>query len=1810
MQPPARYTLIERVHTEIENSVYRGVREPDGLRVIVKTPNSPYPSRSQLARLSHEYAMLRRAGGRGAVVPLELSQSGELIALVTEDWDGTPLHHLLAPGPLPLPEALAVGVQIADALAALHTSGVLHKDVKPQNILVRADRSAARFIDLGIASPLTRESAAAAPAEALEGTLAYMAPEQTGRINRVVDARADLYALGVTLYQILTGELPFRATDPLELIHAHIARAPQPASEKAPGVPRQVSAIVAKLLAKEPDERYQSARGVRADLAMCAAAAEHGIEMDFALAAQDRAGELRVPQRLYGRQEELRVLRAALARAQRGTTEVFLIGGYAGVGKSALVGELRRELYRGPASSGLLLTGKFEQLGQGTPYLAFARALQDLVPQLLGLDALALAGFQSDLARAVGTSGQLLLDLVPELARVLGPQPAVPQVSAQDAQARFQLLVHRFVAALAQRAQPLVLFIDDLQWADAASLSLLHSLLAEGDCGPLLFIGAYRDGESDGAGVLAPLLHALRTHGASLTERTLQPLSPAHTAELIGDALALPPEQAEPLARHVHDKTQGNPFFVNQLLGYLHREGLLQPDPDSGAWSWDLPRIDALQVTDNVGSFMGALLGTLPAATRRALALSSCLGGQLTLRTLAAVCESRPVEVAADLWPAVRQGMLLPIGGEYRLLHSLDGFTGEPGLGEPGLGEGDGLDAAGLDVSYRFLHDRVQQAAYALVPPEERTATHLRIARLLRAHGSTRFDQSLFEIADHYNLAAALVTDPGEQRVLADLDLRAGRRAKAAAAYAVAADYLAKGRALVPTADPGDALWVDLTAELAECAGLAGQTALAETLLSDLLARVSALPARVHAHRLRVNLYNASGRVLNAIMAVFAGLAELGVPLPALPAEYYPAMLAELARVPALLAGRTVAELYDAPPMTDPVKAAALELLLEAGAPAYTAHPLLFALVVLKQVSLSLEYGRGPSAAYAYCAYGVLLTGALGQYQAGSDFSRLAQALAERDGQPHMRGRVQFGSGLILNFRQPLREVLPYYERTHRLGMEVGDTAYASYALFHSIVARLSQGDELDAVDADIERYTAIAARTKEIITSTYLTLQRQLVRALKGRTAARGSLRGDGFDEAQLVQSLDRVELQHARYYYHLVRAQLAYLFGDAPGAVAETRAAEPLLQTAAGFYHATELPYYAALALLSTGEGGVPGEEALAQAEKLEAQLALWAGECAANYEHRHLLVAAERARVTGRELEALTLYERAIEAARRNGWLADEALANERCALFHLRRGRAKAAHAYLLDAHYGYERWGATAKAQQLAEAHPHLFTRSGPAPLATATALTLTGTGTGTATATTTGPGVGLLDTMTLIKASQALSGEIAIDRLLVRLMDLIAENAGADRAALVLTSPDPEPTLAVAAELTPERGAQVLAPPVPLERYDALPHAVVRYVARAQEPLLEGAAARFAGDPYLARRAPRSFAALPLLQKAQCRGVLYLENSLQTGVFGEERLRVLSVLCAQVAISVDNATLYAGLERLVDSRTRELRSAQARLIKLERETTEAQLAGGFAHEVRNALSGAQMLLAKVYRAGAPGSEPQSACTENSSRLESLFLHARDHLAPDALGPVVDLLRQLNHSEEELHGILGDIREALRRGLSITQAILDYARLGEERRGAEDVALAPLVETLVRESATACATTGITVRTDVDPELKLRAKPGHLYSVLKNLFINALDAVAERPEAGPDAAPGPAEVELRARATPALTIEIRDTGVGIPAAVLPRIYEPFFTTKPSSGTGLGLGIVRKLVELYGGEIACTSEEGRGTTFTLTFPAPPA
>ncbi|AGP35590.1 AAA family ATPase [Sorangium cellulosum] len=1508
------YTATEKIYEGITSVLYRGHRNADRLPVAVKLLKSEYPDPRELAKIRHEHALMRDLRVPGIPVVIEVGKHGNGLALIMEDSGGRSLSDMMRSQRLSLASALRIAASVADIIDSVHQRHVIHKDIKPHNILVDPETMQVKLIDFGIATRLSRESQAALAPEALEGTLAYMSPEQTGRMNRVVDHRSDLYSLGVTLYEMLTGVLPFQANDAMELVHHHIARRPAPPAEVSPQLPQIVSELVMKLLAKTAEARYQSGAGLKADLEECLSQLEATGEIQpFALGRSDRVGELRIVQKLYGREEQTATLLAAFDRASRGAVELLLVSGEAGVGKSALVQELHKTIAHRRA---YFIEGAFEQIGRSTPYASVASALRSLVRSLLAERTSALELWKARLLEALGPNGQVLLDLVPELALVIGPQPAVAELGPTESQNRFNLVFQNFLRVFATREHPVVLALEDLQWADAASLKLLHALMTGPGTAHLLVVGTTREGEIAAAHPLRLLVDALRSASVAVHAIAVEPLPRPAVAQLVAEALDCAAEQAAPLSEVVFDKTRGNPFFVGQFLRSLRQEDLLRFDARSRSWTWDLAPIQAMQMTDNVVALMAGKLQRLAPDTQRALMLAACLGHEFELEVLSAICDRSRRDTAGDLWEALRDGLIQPTGTEYRFVHASS--------------RGDAADdvpSTRFNVSYRFLHDRVQQAAYSLLDDERRKAAHLRIGRLLLSNaGASPRDDALFAVVHQMNLAADLISDPGERAELARLNLAAGRRAKAANAHQAAAGYLAAGASLLGEeawARDGELMFA-LTVTLAECEYMCGHFDRAESLFDLLLSRASSTLERAQVHDLRIVLYLTLFKVADCISVGRAGLALFGIELPRSEEQVQAALDAELAEVPVNLGGRRIEDLAFAPALRDREALIVLRLLTNLSSPAYLTDARLAALVTAKQVNLSLRHGHSEVSAFGFVLYGLYMAVLRDRYDEARRFGRLGIELNRRFDNVELACKIHFTFGVYAHFFSPLRETVEHLRSAFEAGMVSADFAYLSYTCNAIVMARLGLGDELASVRKEIDRFLGLMERTKNALSTAFLSIARQMVACLEGRTDGGASLSDDELDEAELVATLGAPSAMFTAFWYHVVKLELLFLDEEHAAALSEALAAERALASSMGYVSTTELSFYLCLTLLALGEAAPEGPaRGAAMLEEHHARLGRWAESCPENYRHKHLLVAAERSRASGDELGAMARYEEAIEAAQESGFVRDEALASELCAKFHLAKGRRKTARFYLASACYGYVRWGATAKAQALVDRYPALALQ--PAVGSGRADAPVSFTASSSSTANTGRKGV--LDVTAMIRAAQVIAGEVELDNVLEQLMRIAVENAGAQRGALVL---DRGERLVVEALATVDPDAVRTGMTTPVEDSAEIAASVVQYVARTREPVVLGDAtedARFAADPYIAASRPRSVLCMSMIHRGRLTGVLYLENNAVSNAFTAARIELLGLLLSQAAIAVENALLYAHLQH----RTEELRVAGERL---------------------------------------------------------------------------------------------------------------------------------------------------------------------------------------------------------------------------------------------------------------------------------------
>ena len=1467
---------LEPLRKDEEFILYRGRQsnDPGSRAVLLLVPASTRPALETLKKIEREYSLRDELGSAWAVRPLAVSQHRGRTALVFEDPGGETLDQFL-PGPLEMTRFLRVAVGLATALSRVHQSGLIHKDVKPANVLVNSTTGEVRLMGFGIASRLPRERQTPELPEFIAGTLPYMAPEQTGRMNRSIDSRSDLYALGVTLYEMLTGSLPFSATDPMELVHCHIARQPVPPGARLKGIPSAVSDIVMKLLAKTAEERYQTATSAASDLRRCLDEWEtRGWIDEFPFGEQDIPDRLLIPEKLYGREREVDALLAAFDRVvTQGRPEFVLVSGYSGVGKSSLVNELHKVLV---PPRGLFAAGKFDQYKRDIPYATLAQAFETLVRQILVKRDAELGYWRDALEEALGSNGQLIINLVPEVEFLIGKQPPAPELPPQDAQRRFQLVFRRFVGAFARPEHPLALFLDDLQWLDPATLELLERLMTDPDLRYLMLVGAYRDNEVTSSHPLTQTLDAIRQARAIMQEIVLVPLRVDDVDRLVADALHSERNAARPLAQLVHEKTSGNPFFAIQFLTALADEGLLRFDPDAAAWIWDLARIRARRYTDNVVDLMAGKLKRLSATTQEALKQLACLGNVAEVTTLALVRGEKEEAIHTALWEAVRAGLIFQ-----------------------------------EESTYKFLHDRIQEAAYALIPESERATAHVRIGRVLVARMTDGLAEHLFDVANQFNRGAALVIDRDEKARVASIDLRAGRKAKASAAYASARAYFAAGMALLDESDWSSQyeLTFRLWLERAECEFLTGHFDEAEQLIGELLQRAAAKVDQADAYRLRVQLHLMKSENQEAVTAALTCLRGFGIDMPEHPTQEE--VQAEYEAFCQTLNGRSIESLIDLPLMTDPELRAAMQVLAVLLVPAYSTDRRLHCLHLCRMVNLSMQHGTSGDSPHGYGYWGIVLGPVFHRYGEGHRFAKLACDLVEKHGFVASQGEAFASAALAGAWTQAIAIAIDFDRKAIRAAIEAGDLTVACLGMYRSITDMLVRNDALDSVWRESEMALDFVRRAKYRDVEDIVRSQQRFIAAMQGRTVTFSTFNNALFDEAIFEAQLteDRMPLMIDLYW--ILKLKARFLSGDYAESLEAAGKAKQLLGASADQIDQLDYFFYTALTVSALYEtASTDRQETWRELLTVHReQLGEWAENNPTTFADKHALVLAEIARLEGRDLEAMRHYEQAILLAGEHGFVQNEALANEIAARFYGARGFDKISDMYLREARYLYARWGADGKVKQLDQLYPLIKEHK----------LALGPTNSIIAPSEH-------LDLATVIKVSQAASGDMVLETLIDKLMRAAVEQAGADRGLLIVSRRD---ELQIEAEATTSGDELIVHLRDGSTAAAVMPESLVHYVMRTRETvILEDALSQnpFSADPYIIQRRPRSILTLPLINQGKLISILHLENNLTPHVFTRDRLTVLKVLAFQAAISLENTRLYRDIEdrerrirRLVDA---------------------------------------------------------------------------------------------------------------------------------------------------------------------------------------------------------------------------------------------------------------------------------------------------
>ncbi|MBD2683098.1 MULTISPECIES: ATP-binding sensor histidine kinase [Nostoc] len=1791
------YEIISQLYAGSRTRVYRAIQNQKKLPVVIKLLTSEYPSFNELLQFRNQYTVSKNLNIPGIIHPLSLEAYGNGYILVMEDVGGISLLEYIKTISLSLVDFLAIAIQLTNILHSLHQNRVIHKDIKPANILINQETQKVQLIDFSIASLLPKETQEIISPNILEGTLAYIAPEQTGRMNRGIDYRSDLYSLGVTFYELLTGKLPFISEDPMELVHYHMAKQPPKPEGKKEEIPEVLCNVINKLMAKNAEERYQSALGLKLDLEKSLAQLKETGKVEyFKIGERDVCDRFLIGEKLYGREKEVATLLEAFERVANGTSEMMLVAGFSGIGKTAVINEVHKPITR---QQGYFIKGKFDQFNRNIPLSAFLQALRDLMAQLLSESDMQLAGWRSKIIKAVGDNGQILIEVIPELEQIIGKQPPAPELSAIAAQNRFQLLFQKFIEVFTTPAHPLVMFLDDLQWADSASLQLIKLLMQDNSY--LLLLGAYRDNEVQAAHPFILTVEELKKTQKTVNTITLLPLTLNDTNQLVADTLHCTTERSLPVAELIVRKTQGNPFFITQFLKALHEDEQIKFNRHQGYWECDIAQIKALSLTSDVVEFMAQQLQKLPKQTQHLLKLAACIGNQFDLGTLAIVCEQSQADTATVLWKALQEGLILPQSQLYKFYLGPDDTDANISNIE--------------NVAYRFLHDRVQQAAYSLIPEDRKQTTHYHIGQLLlqKISPEARFDR-IFELIGHLNRGTALITQQSDRQELAQLNLTASRKAKSATAYQAAREYVTVGLSLL-----GEKAWeqqYEITLAFhelaAELAYLCGDFEMMEYFIEIVTKKTHSLLDKANVYRIRIQA-NASGNKLAEALRIGREiLQQFGVIFPEIPTQTD--IQQTIQEISELIGDREIADLVRLPVMVDAEKLAIIQITNSIFPAAFNLGSLLFPLLVSLSVKLSIQYGNTSLSAYSFACYGIILCSMQQDVDTATKFGQLALRIVSKFDTKAIKAQVLPVLGLFIVHRKShIQESLSISQEGYVTGLEVGNPEFAGYSAYGFCLNSFWCGQPLDTLEQDVRAYCNGLLQLNQLTAANYCRIYWQSILNLLGIGEHPVILSGEAVQETQFLPLRLSANDLIGLYFFYLYKLLLCFLFGEIEQATNYAVELRKYSTAGAGLIGEPAVYFYDSLTVLAALS--LQSEETskvLERVEQNQTQLQqYWADYAPMNHQHKVDLVAAEKCRVLGYKTEAIELYDKAIAGAKQNGYIQEEALGNELAAKFYLAWGKEKVAAGYMQEAYYCYARWGAKAKVAHLEQHYPQLLAIILQPPSVTITSgATIAPTLMKNLTSASSGQNL-WLDFPTVMKAAQAISGEIELDKLLTSLMQIAIANAGAQIGYFVLRQDEQWLVVAQA----DRQQAQTLE--IPLPQYQKIPQSLIYTVARTQQTaVFENLSdwVQFAGDPYIITHQPKSVLCTPISRQGKLIGILYLENNLTVGAFSSDRIEILQLLTSQAAISVENARLYQQtenyshtLEAEVERKTqalnqkaqdleqalKKLQQTQAQLIHSEKMSSLGQIVAGIAHEINN---------------------PVNFIKGNLSHTESyiaditnlLILYQQEYPQPS---PVIQAKSEeidLDFLFKDVSQILTSMKVGSERISQIVQSLRNFSRLDEAEIKAVDLHSGIESTLLILQHRLQASRN--------QPQVQLFKEygnlplvtcyPSQLNQVFLNIINNAIDAIRDNPQSSENP-----EIRIRTEmiGNDYLRIAISNTDSTIPVSLQDRIFDPFFTTKPiGCGAGLGLFVSYSIIQQHGGTLTVHSSPTDGTEFEIVLP----
>jgi predicted ATPase/signal transduction histidine kinase len=1789
------YQITEELYKGTRTLVYRGIRKNDQQPITIKLLRNEYPNFNELIQFRNQYTIVKNLDFPSIIKSLTLEVYRNGYILVMEEFGGISLCNYIKSTTdedsksnyWPVEEFLEIAIQITEALHYLFQNRVIHKDIKPANILINPDTKKVKLIDFSIASLLPKETQEIQNTNDLEGTLAYLSPEQTGRMNRGIDYRSDFYSLGVTFYELLTGTLPFCSGDAMELVHCHLAKQPISIHQVNSEIPLTLSEIVSKLLAKNAEDRYQSALGIKHDLEICLAQLQTtGAIEPFEIGKRDISDRFLIPEKLYGRETEVTQLLNAFERTANGPTEMMLVAGFSGIGKTAVVNEVHKPIVR---QRGYFIKGKYDQFQRNIPFLAFVQAFRDLMGQLLSEPDEQLQIWKTNILEALGDNGQVLIDVIPELENIIGKQPPALELSGTAAQNRFNLLFQKFVKVFTSPEHPLVMFLDDLQWADSASLNLLSLLMQ--DSGYLLILGAYRDNEVSPVHPFMLTVDELVKTGATINTITLPPLKESDINRLVADTLNCELSVAQPLTKLVYQKTKGNPFFATQFLKALHDENLITFNWDIQHWQCDIAQVNALAITDDVVEFIVLQLQKLPTETQDNLKLAACIGAQFDLNTLAIISEKSPESTAKDLWKALQSGLVIPTTKIYKFFTQSDSNT---------------VLNATANPTYRFLHDRVQQAAYSLIPDEQKQVTHLTIGQLLLEKISqSTLKEKIFDIVNHLNIGSELICDPSQRNQLAILNLMAGQKAKVATAYADAIRYLNVSLALLEVEQWQSQydLMLSVHIEAAEAEYLNTNFQRLDSLAQIVLQQARTVLDEMKIYELQIQSYQLQSLMLKAIETGFKALEKLGI---FLSANISDRLMPDLPRIE---------DLDSIPEMNDRHQLIALRIMMALYPPIYIAKPDMIRPLILTMVQLSLEGGHSALTAYSYVLYGMILCAEKGRIEQGYHAGQLALKLLDKFHAIELKAKVYVLFNAHIRFwKEPAKLTINAYLEAYQNGLETGDIEWASYSCMHYCQNLFLKGEYLELVEIKQAQYLSVIVKNNHDFALYYARIWIQFVLNLRGKATDNLKLVGNEFDESLLISLWQSHKNYMSLFALYLAKANLLYLFDDVTAALNYALIAKEYIGASLGLITIGVYNFYFSLILLAAYSQAETSKQQqyLSYVQENQENLGEWFVHAPQNFHHKYLLVEAEKCRIFGKNYEAGDLYDRAISGAKKNEYIQEEALANELAAKFYLDWGKEKVASGYMQEAYYCYTRWGAKAKVADLEQHYPQLLGAIlQPLNPPNASGGTISSTLMRSVTSTSSSSLNLWLDFPAVMKAAQAISQEIELEKLLATLMQIAIASAGAETGIVVIHQED-NLLVVVKANQNHIENCQI-----PLVKCQELPQSLIYSVARSQKTTAFdnlSASTQFAGDSYIITHQPKSVLCIPISKQGKSIAILYLENNLTVGAFTSDRIETLQLLTAQTAISIENARLYQQVEKYshsleaeVERKTealsqkatdleqalKNLQQTQAQLIQSEKMSALGQLVAGIAHEINNPVN-------FIYGNLQP--------TENylKNLLSLLEVYQQEYPQNNLLIQAKTEEIELDFIKEDFIKILQSMKVGSERIKQIILSLRNFSRLDESDMKSVDLHTGIESTLLILHNRFSGNTNQpkIEVIKEYGDLPDVTCYASEMNQVFMSLISNAIDALKQVSKTNKNRF---LRIQTELIGKEWVRIAIADNGCGIPAHIRERIFEPFFTTKPvGSATGLGLSVSYAIIKKHGGQLTCESEVGSGTKFMIEIP----